>query len=89
MLMTLKQVYDQIQRDLKNGVDNNRYDNVPLHHLRGTVWLVNDMEARKIVFQFRDRFGIFYDGEIDLNTFGKLKVKKMVNEIKRQVKEGL
>lgn len=88
-LMTLKQVYDQLQRDLKNNVTENTYEHVPLHGLRGTVWLINCNGKKELDFEFVDKYKQEYKGYIDLMTFGKLKIKKLVNEIKRQVKDGL
>lgn len=88
-LMSLKRVYDQVQRDLKNGVERNTYIHVPLHSLRGKIELINLNENKRLDFVFWDKDKKEYKGSIDLLSFGKLKIKKLVNEIKEQVKEGL
>lgn len=88
-LMSLRQVYAQVKKDLENNVERNLYEHVPLHSLRGTVELINNDSCRKLNFTFLDKEKKEYSGSIDLLSFGKFKIKKMVDAIKDQVKEGL
>lgn len=88
-LMSLRQVYIQVKKDLENNVERNLYEHVPLHSLRGTVELINNDSCVKLNFTFFDKKKNKYSGSIDLLTFGKLKIKKLVNAIKDQVKDGL
>lgn len=86
--MTLKQVHFQIKQDIGNNVQHNRYDNVPLEHLRGTIYLENCDNQRKLEFVFYDKEKNKFNGEINILNYGKFKLKKFVNSIKYEIREA-